>query len=143
MTALLRRRRRPRSKSSIFLTSDKKSRVLQFSGYSFDLSVFDHLVTLVVGGCVCIPSENDRRSNLVRAAKQLQPNWTFLTPSVARIMRPKDFPVFKRFVWLGRLHWLVMLHCGPIYYVSMAMDQLSVRCSSRYSVLSLPTTHVE
>lgn len=83
------------------LSLDKKSRVLQFSGYSFDLGVFDHLATLMVGGCVCIPSENDRKSNLVRAAKQLQPNWAFLTPSVARIMRPKDFPSLQTICMAG------------------------------------------
>ena len=83
------------------LSLDKKSRVLQFSGYSFDIGVLDHLATLLVGGCVCIPSENDRRSNLAQAAKRLQPNWVFLTPSVARIMRPEELPSLQTLCMVG------------------------------------------
>ena len=41
-----------------------KSRVLQFSAYTFDACIFEIFSTLLFGGCVCIPSENDRLTNL-------------------------------------------------------------------------------
>ncbi|POR35063.1 Nonribosomal peptide synthetase [Tolypocladium paradoxum] len=77
------------------------SRVLQFASYAFDVSVQEHLTPLMFGGCVCILSETARRSNLPLAVSQMQVNLLCLTPTVARLQRPTDFPSVKTLVLAG------------------------------------------
>lgn len=74
------------------------SRVLQFSGYAFDASIMDHISTLLAGGCICIPSEFDRRNHLATAATNLKTNWALLTPSVIRSLSPDSLPTMKTLV---------------------------------------------
>ncbi|KHN97500.1 peptide synthetase 3 [Metarhizium album ARSEF 1941] len=70
-------------------------RILHFASYAFDLSVFEVLTALVSGASVAIPSEMARMECLPRAATELQATWTFLTPTVARMYRPADFPTLR------------------------------------------------
>jgi amino acid adenylation domain-containing protein len=79
----------------------RHSRVLQFSGYSFDVSIFEHLTVLIAGGCICIPSETDRLNNLAGITTQMAVDCIFLTPSVARLLRPEQVPSLKTMVLLG------------------------------------------
>ncbi|RDW58914.1 uncharacterized protein DSM5745_11120 [Aspergillus mulundensis] len=68
------------------------TRMLQFASYSFDVSVNDHLAALFAGGCICIPSE-DQRLNSIRAAIQsMGANTMDITPSLARTLRPEQVP---------------------------------------------------
>ena len=69
-----------------------ESRVLQFSSYTFDASVAEHLTPLLVGGCVCIPSEADRASDLANAVQLLRANTLLVPATVARLLRPSDVP---------------------------------------------------
>ncbi|KAI4257798.1 MAG: hypothetical protein LQ352_001513 [Teloschistes flavicans] len=70
-------------------------RVFQFSSYSFDTSIEDILSTLIVGGCICIPSEEERSNNLAGAINRFEANWTTLTPSVATLLDPDKVPSLK------------------------------------------------
>lgn len=72
-----------------------ESRVFQFAGYAFDVSVGDHLFTLAAGACICVPSEEDRLDNPAKAAADLRANWAHLTPSVITLMDPSDIPTLK------------------------------------------------
>jgi amino acid adenylation domain-containing protein len=78
---------------------DDRSRVFQFSSYTFDVSLFDIFTTITCGGCVCIPTEAQRMGNLAAAMRQLDVNVSFLTPTVARTIRPDTVP---------QLHTLVL-----------------------------------
>ena len=77
------------------------SRVLQFANFVFDASVMEILTTLIVGGCICIPSEEERSNDIPGAIRRMSVNWTLLTPSVARILQPKDVPSLKILVTGG------------------------------------------
>lgn len=77
------------------------SRVFQFASYAFDNSIANTLTTLLVGGCVCIPSEEARRSNLPQAIQDLRANFCPLTPTVARILEPASLPTLQTVVLLG------------------------------------------
>ena len=68
------------------------SRVLQFASYTFDASIMEILTTLIVGGCVCVPSDQDRMNNLPAAMERMRVNWTLLTPSVASVIKPESIP---------------------------------------------------
>ncbi|KAE8311551.1 hypothetical protein BDV41DRAFT_578444 [Aspergillus transmontanensis] len=80
---------------------DRSSRVLQFASYAFDVSVHECLTPLVLGGCVCIPSESQRVNSLKEAIRSLSVNWMELTPSVARLLQPEDIPSVKTLVMGG------------------------------------------
>ncbi|KAL4996439.1 hypothetical protein BDV10DRAFT_187095 [Aspergillus recurvatus] len=71
------------------------TRVFQFSAFTFDVGVWDVLLTLMRGGCVCMPSEHDRLYNLASAINTAQANWVFLTPTVADLLNPADVPGLK------------------------------------------------
>lgn len=68
------------------------SRVLQFSSYAFDASVFEILTTLIHGGCVCTPSTEDRYEDISRTIVSMSVNTAFFTPSVARLLDPERVP---------------------------------------------------
>ncbi|KAG5924159.1 D-lysergyl-peptide-synthetase subunit 1 [Claviceps africana] len=80
---------------------DATSRVLQFSSHAWDVAVMDILLTLRAGGCVCIPSEDERTSHLAQAANRMRVNWALLTPTVARLFRPDDFSHLETLVLAG------------------------------------------
>ena len=80
---------------------DRSSRVLQFASYAFDVSIHECLTPLLLGGCVCIPSESQRVNNLKEAIRNLRVNWMELTPSVARLYQPEDIPTVKTLVMGG------------------------------------------
>lgn len=64
------------------------SRVLDFASYAFDVSIDSMLLTLGNGGCLCIPSDEDRMNDINAVIRRMQVNYAGLTPSVARILDP-------------------------------------------------------
>lgn len=77
------------------------SRVLQFASHTFDASIMEILTTLLVGGCICIPSNEERLNDLSGAIDRLNVNWTLLTPSVANVLKPGSVPSLKVLVTGG------------------------------------------
>ncbi|KAM0418809.1 hypothetical protein ACHAPT_012250 [Fusarium lateritium] len=77
------------------------SRVLQFASHTFDASVMEMLSTLIVGGCICIPSDQERMNDLAAVITKLNVNWTLLTPSVASVLRPDSVPTLRVLVTGG------------------------------------------
>ncbi|CAA9959472.1 Nonribosomal peptide synthetase 3 [Pyrenophora teres f. maculata] len=71
------------------------SRVLQFASYTFDACIAEIITTLLCGGCICVPSDSDRRNDLAKAISTMDVNWAFLTPSVARLLDPGLVPSLK------------------------------------------------
>ncbi|KAJ6788444.1 hypothetical protein PWT90_06554 [Aphanocladium album] len=68
------------------------TRVFQFSSYTFDVAILDILVTLMRGGCVCVPSDYSRIHELASSINLMRANWAFLTPTVANLLSPEDVP---------------------------------------------------
>ncbi|THC87964.1 hypothetical protein EYZ11_012591 [Aspergillus tanneri] len=92
------------------------SRVFQFSSHAFDVSITDHLTTLIMGGCICVPSENDRQNCPARAANDLGVTFADLTPSVARMLCPSRISTMKTVVLSGEVVTatdLELLAIGP------------------------------
>lgn len=77
------------------------SRVLHFSSYAFDVSIYEIFTTLAAGGTICVPSEFDRMNNLAGFIQDTQVNWAFLTPSTARSLNPADVPLLTTLVLGG------------------------------------------
>lgn len=72
-----------------------RSRVLQFASYTFDACISEIITTLIYGGCVCVPSESDRRDDLAKVINTMEVNWIFTTPSVARLIDPASVPLVR------------------------------------------------
>ncbi|KAH2313445.1 hypothetical protein LV164_002437 [Aspergillus fumigatus] len=64
----------------------ENSRVLDFASYAFDVSIDSMLLTLGNGGCLCIPSDEDRLNDINGVIRRMKVNYAGLTPSVARIL---------------------------------------------------------
>lgn len=62
------------------------SRVLDFASYAFDVSIDSMLLTLGNGGCLCIPSDEDRLNDINGVMRDMRINYAGITPSVARIL---------------------------------------------------------
>lgn len=77
------------------------SRVLHFASLGFDASVAEILTTLIHGGCICIPDEEQRLTNITEAINQYQVNWAFFTPSVISLISPSEVPCLKTLVLGG------------------------------------------
>ncbi|GAW19310.1 hypothetical protein ANO14919_087960 [Xylariales sp. No.14919] len=88
---------------SIALKITQDSRVFQFASHSFDASVAENFTTLLVGGCVCIPSERERKESLAEAVSRMQANFLFITPALARVLDPDDFPSLETLIVGGEL----------------------------------------
>ncbi|CAG8908849.1 unnamed protein product [Penicillium egyptiacum] len=80
---------------------DKNARAIQFASYAFDASIVEMIDTLLVGGCICIPSDVDRNQRLGHAIREMKVNWALLTPSVARIINPQHVSTLETLVLGG------------------------------------------
>lgn len=72
-----------------------ESRVYQFASHTFDVSTSEILTTLIMGGCVCIPSEVQRINDLAGSINSFGVNHAFLTPTVVSLLDPKSIPNVK------------------------------------------------
>ncbi|KAL5358103.1 hypothetical protein BJX96DRAFT_173136 [Aspergillus floccosus] len=85
-----------------FLGYNTQTRVYDFASYSFDIAVSNLLHCLAAGGCLCIPSDAERKhSQLAESMRQMQVNLVDLTPSVARTLDPTAVPTLKTLVLGG------------------------------------------
>ncbi|RAK95786.1 nonribosomal peptide synthase Pes1 [Aspergillus ibericus CBS 121593] len=80
---------------------NENSRAFQFASLTFDAAVMEVLVTLMHGGCVCIPSEDERLNDVAGAIRRMNVSWSFLTPSIASIIEPSSVPSLKDLVCGG------------------------------------------
>ncbi|KAJ5795254.1 hypothetical protein N7457_001853 [Penicillium paradoxum] len=80
---------------------NQNTRVFQFASYGFDSSILETLMALVAGGCVCIPSEQQRLNGVADAIRELRANWLELTPSVARFINPEEVPDVRSVLLVG------------------------------------------
>lgn len=74
------------------LNLDATSRVIHFASYAFDISCYEILPTLAVGGCVCIPSESMRMNNVAGFIRDYRVNWAAFVPSTLRFVHPEGVP---------------------------------------------------
>jgi amino acid adenylation domain-containing protein len=67
-------------------------RSLHFCSYAWDMSLQEVFFTWVYGGCLCIPSETQRMSNLAGFIREHRVNWATMTPSALTILTPDEVP---------------------------------------------------
>ncbi|KAK6425930.1 NRPS protein, partial [Elasticomyces elasticus] len=79
------------------------SRVLQFANYAYDVSNRDMLLTLIFGGCICVPSDSERLEDLSGFLGRHQVNWASLTPSTANLLDPDQVHSLQHLVLGGEI----------------------------------------
>ncbi|TVY92033.1 Nonribosomal peptide synthetase [Lachnellula willkommii] len=67
-------------------------RILKFASQAFGASVYEVLKTLGQGGCISIPSEEQRLQHLVKFINDQKITRTFLVPTVLKLLSPEDVP---------------------------------------------------
>ncbi|KAI1745292.1 hypothetical protein F4680DRAFT_98412 [Xylaria scruposa] len=77
------------------LGMSSETRAFQFGSYNFAGAIMETIMTLIYGGCVCIPSDEDRTTALAQAIGKLNANWAFLTATVLALIQPKDVPSMR------------------------------------------------
>ena len=80
---------------------NSQTRALQFSSYIFDVSVAEIFTTLSFGGTVCTPSSEGLLDHLAKEIQHLHVNWSWLTPTVARLVEPPEVPALETLVLGG------------------------------------------
>jgi amino acid adenylation domain-containing protein/non-ribosomal peptide synthase protein (TIGR01720 family) len=75
------------------------SRVFQFCSFLFDVSIGEIITPLTCGATICMPSEQQRTTDVAAAITALRADWAFLTPSVACLIDgPQAVPTLKTLV---------------------------------------------
>ncbi|GKT61465.1 LOW QUALITY PROTEIN: nonribosomal peptide synthetase [Colletotrichum tofieldiae] len=80
---------------------NQKTRALQYARHTFDASIAEILTTLAFGGCVVVPSADERLNNIAAVIQDRKVNWAFFTPSVIRLLEPFEVPGLKTVVLGG------------------------------------------
>lgn len=80
---------------------DASSRYLQFSAHTFDAAIQEIFTTLLSGGCVCVPSEDDRMGDFVGVVNRMKVNSLFMTSTVARLVTPEQLPGVECIIFGG------------------------------------------
>ncbi|CCF36003.1 non-ribosomal peptide synthetase [Colletotrichum higginsianum] len=71
---------------------NQKTRALQYARHTFDASIAEILTTLAFGGCVVVPSADERLNNITAVIQEKRVNWAFFTPSLIRLLEPFEVP---------------------------------------------------
>ncbi|CAG7953676.1 unnamed protein product [Penicillium nalgiovense] len=77
------------------------TRTFQFAAYTFDVCFEEIIGSLMLGACVCVPSETERMNALADAMARYQVTWTELTPTVANLLLPSSIPSLKTLALSG------------------------------------------
>ena len=84
-----------------FMGYGPSSRVYDFAAYAFDISWSNMLHTLGSGGCVCIPSEQERKDNLIGSINKFKATTANLTSTTLRLISPASVPTLQTLISAG------------------------------------------
>lgn len=79
---------------------DKSTRTLDFTSYGFDAAYFSLCHTLHAGGCICVPSDNQRLNDVGGAIRDLKATCALLPPSLLNSVDEADILRLKT-IYLG------------------------------------------
>lgn len=82
---------------------ERNTRVLQFCSYTFDISVVEIFGTLIHGGCICMPSEQERLVELGKVIGLMRVETAFITPTILNLLQPEQTPL-QTLILVGEPH---------------------------------------
>ncbi|KAF9887737.1 hypothetical protein FE257_009690 [Aspergillus nanangensis] len=79
-----------------------RTRAAHLASYAFDVSLAEIFYPLASGGCICIPSEQDRMANLANCLSVFRTNTVFMVPSVLNaLLAPDQVPGLQTLILAG------------------------------------------
>ncbi|KAJ4300033.1 hypothetical protein N0V90_005282 [Kalmusia sp. IMI 367209] len=84
-----------------YYREEGQSRVYDFASYSFDVAVLNVFNTLALGGCLCVPSDQERKDNLAESINSFRATLLDITPSLSRLLIPEELPSLKKIILGG------------------------------------------
>ncbi|KAF8580410.1 acetyl-CoA synthetase-like protein [Ramaria rubella] len=85
------------------VTGPLNGRVLQFSNYTFDVSVWDWSATLSAGGTLCIVRKQKLIEDLGAVSRDMDVTFIESTPTVLSLIHPEEVPSLQMLVVGGEL----------------------------------------
>ncbi|KAF1362226.1 hypothetical protein EJ07DRAFT_108785 [Lizonia empirigonia] len=76
-------------------------RVYDFVSYAFDVAWSNALHSLTSGACLCIPSDAQRKDDLIGSLQGSKAALVDLTPSVLRLLKPRDLTHLRQVLLSG------------------------------------------
>jgi amino acid adenylation domain-containing protein/non-ribosomal peptide synthase protein (TIGR01720 family) len=74
---------------------DHTTRILQLASYTFDVSCLEIMTALVHGSCICTPDMALMANGPAYIVNEYKITWTFMTPSLVKLMAPSMVPTLK------------------------------------------------
>lgn len=84
-----------------FADMSTSTRTLQFSNFIFDAVMMEVFMTLVSGGCLCIPQEAERVGDLCGVIQRMRADFAILPPSAASLLSPAEVPTLQTLCLVG------------------------------------------
>lgn len=75
----------------------------QWSSFTFDVSMTEIYAPLIYGGCICIPSDEERLNNVEESMNRMAVNWAYFTPSFARFFAQYNVPSLQTLLMGGEV----------------------------------------
>ena len=77
------------------------ARTLQFAASTWDVFITEVFTTLTFRGCICMPSEEDRKFHLAEFCTEHNVTLAIMTPSLANLLDPETLPTLKTLIFGG------------------------------------------
>ncbi|KAF4448317.1 non-ribosomal peptide synthetase [Fusarium austroafricanum] len=133
------------------LKLNSESRVLQLSAFNVDISLVEILGTLVHGGCVCMPSPEERVHNIAGAMARMDVSWSYMTSVIARNIHPDSVPSLRTLCFRTRkldpdtyMPWLedhdILLAYGAPDICPLGISVTEVSKDNSLDVITPPVT---
>ncbi|KAG5755032.1 hypothetical protein H9Q70_002357 [Fusarium xylarioides] len=119
---------------------NRMSRVLQFAAHTFDAAIQEIFTTLSAGGCLCVPSEDERMSDLQHFIIERAVNFLSITPTVAELLNPSQLPNINTVVLLGEPVKLSVLDLWMDHHADIIGGYGPTECSIYAIVSATPFT---
>ncbi|KAF2135672.1 uncharacterized protein K452DRAFT_260320 [Aplosporella prunicola CBS 121167] len=120
-----------------------RSRVLQFASYAFDMSIMEIFTTLIFGGCVCVPGDQERFGGITDFVNRTGVNTLYLTPSYTQLLDPVDMPSVTTLVVGGEAVPSSLVekwssHVGV--YIAYGLTETAIQAAGGWADATAPVT---
>ncbi|KAI0182334.1 hypothetical protein EV127DRAFT_492848 [Xylaria flabelliformis] len=124
----------------------------QWSSYTFDVSMVEIYAPLIYGGCICVPSNEERINNVEESMNRMAVNWAYFTPSFARLFAQFHIPSLQTLLLGGEVvtcddinawrdHVRVIHSYGPAECATFFLQEFDGPCPQIVPIGPAPNTY--